>query len=67
MPPPKGERAFSGYYNRNGILLFVITAKEARDYYFLYEVKDDTYVKLGRSKNPLDLVEKFNVMERIRE
>lgn len=66
MPLPKGERAFTGYYNREGILLFVITAKEARDYYYLYEVKDDVYSKLGRSKNPLELVEKFNVIERMR-
>lgn len=67
MPVPRGEHAFTGYYNRKGILLFVITAKEARDYYYLYEVKDDVYTKLGRSRNPLELVEKFNVLERIRE
>ncbi len=67
MPVPRGEHAFTGYYNRNGILLFVITAKEARDYYYLYEVKDDVYTKLGRSRNPLELVEKFKVLERIRE
>lgn len=67
MPLPRGERAFSGYYNKHGILLFVITAKEARDFYFLYEVKDDVYTKLGRSKNPLELVEKYHVMEKIRE
>lgn len=67
MPAPRGERLFTGYYNRQGILLFVITAKETRDYYYLYEVKDDVYTKLGRSRNPLDLVEKFKVMERIRE
>ena len=67
MPVPRGEHAFTGYYNRKGILLFVITAKEARDYYYLYEVKDDVYTKLGRSRNPLELVEKFKVLERIRE
>lgn len=67
MPLPRGERAFSGYYNKQGILLFVITAKESRDFYFLYEVKDDVYTKLGRSKNPLELVEKYHVMEKIRE
>lgn len=67
MPLPKGEHAFTGYYNRDGILLFVITAKAARDYYYLYEVKDEVYKKLGRSKNPLELVEKYHVMERMRE
>ena len=67
MPVPRGEHAFTGYYNRKGILLFGITAKEARDYYYLYEVKDDVYTKLGRSRNPLELVEKFKVPERIRE
>lgn len=63
---PKGERVFTGYYNRAGELLFIITAKEARDYYFLYELTDGEFKKLGRSRNPLELVDKFDVMQRMR-
>lgn len=65
MGIPKNEHAFTGYYNRSGELLFVIAAKEARDFYFLYEVQGDTYKKLGRSKNPLELVEKYKVIEKM--
>lgn len=67
MPLPRGERVFSGYLNRKGERLFVITAKEARDYYFLYAVDGNTYTKLGRAKNPLELVEKYKVIEKINE
>lgn len=67
MPLPKGERVFTGYFNRKGERLFVLTAKESRDFYFLYAVKGGEFTKLGRSKNPLELVEKFKVMEKIHE
>lgn len=67
MPLPKGERVFTGYFNRRGERLFVLTAKESRDYYFLYAVNGEEFKKLGRSKNPLELVEKYKVMEKIHE
>ena len=67
MPLPRGEHAYTGYYNRKGEKLFVITAKESRDYYYLYAVSGDVYTKLGKSKNPLELVEKYKVMETIHE
>lgn len=64
---PKGERVFTGYYNARGELLFIITAKEARDYYYLYELVGDAFKKLGRAKNPKELEEKFGVMQKMRE
>lgn len=67
MPLPRGEHAWTGYYDRAGRLLFVITSKEARDFYFLYRVEGETYTKLGKSKNPLELVEKHGVLEAIRQ
>lgn len=64
---PRGERVFTGYYNAAGELLFILTAKETRDYYYLYEFVDRSFRKLGRSRNPKELEEKFNVMRRMRE
>lgn len=64
---PKGERVFTGYYNRKGDLLFIITAKESRDFYFLYELKDGVFKKLGRAKNPPELTERFGVYQKMRE
>lgn len=64
---PKGERVFTGYYNTAGELLFILTAKEARDYYFLYELKDGAFRKLGRSKSPPELEEKFGVSQKMKE
>ena len=64
---PRGERVFTGYYNASGDLLFILTSKEARDYYFLYELADGSFRKLGRSRNPKELEEKFNVLQRMKE
>lgn len=62
---PKGERVWVGYYNRNHELLFIMTSKEARDYYFLYEVVDGKFKKLGRAKSPKELEERFEVGKRM--
>lgn len=65
MNLPRGERVFTGYYDRSGNRLFILTAKEARDFYYLYAVDGDDLRKLGKSKNPLELVAKYRVMETI--
>lgn len=63
---PKGERVWTGYYNRKGELLFVITSKEARDWYFLYEREGEGFKKLGKAKSPPELEKKFHVKEKMR-
>lgn len=67
MTYPRGEIVWTGYYNRSGDLLFIITSKETREYYFLYEYRDDAFVKLGKAKNPLELTERFHVHEKMCE
>lgn len=63
---PKGERVWVGYCDRNHKLLFIITSKkETRDYYFLYEVVDGKFKKLGRAKSPKELEERFEVSKRM--
>ena len=63
---PRGETVWVDYRNENGKTMFILTSKEARDCYFLYELKGDSYIKLGKAKEPPELERKFKVRERIR-
>lgn len=36
----------------------------ARDCYYLYELKEDGFKKLGRAQNPAEFEEKFKVNEK---
>ena len=59
---PKGERVWVGYYNTEHELLFILTSKESsREYFYLYELVDGTFKKLGRSRSPKELESKFEV------
>ena len=64
---PKGEIVWVDYKDYLGRTLFILTSKEARDMYFLYELKDGVYVKLGKAKEPPELENKFNVRERMKK
>lgn len=64
--PPRGEIGWVGYYGPGEVLRFMITSKESREWYYLYEVKDGKLVKLGRAKEPPELIEKFKVYEKMR-
>lgn len=63
---PKGEQIWVQYYNHSRDLLFILTSKEIRDYYFLYELVDGKFKKLGKAKSPVELEKKFRVVERMR-
>ena len=62
---PKGERVWVGYYTKDHDLLFIMTSKESRDFYYLYELIDGNFQKLGRAKSPQELEEKFEVDKRL--
>lgn len=62
---PKGERLWARYYDKKNALRFFITSKEARDYYFLYEVSGDSVKKLGKARTPRDLEMKYKIEERM--
>ena len=64
MNYPKGETIWVSYYNNKGDLIFVITSKTTRDYYYLYEVVNNELKKLGRSKTPTELEEKYNIHDK---
>ena len=63
---PKGEQVWASYYNLSHKLLFIITSKSTRDYYFLYELNDDIFKKLGKAKSPLELEEKFKIHQKMK-
>lgn len=42
-----------------------MTSKPIRDFYFLYEVVDGEFKKLGKAKNPTELEEKFKVRDKM--
>ena len=65
MKYPKGETVWVSYYNSNKELLFIMTSKPIRDFYFLYEVVDGEFKKLGKAKNPAELEEKFKVRDKM--
>ena len=64
---PKGEVGKVGYYNRNGDLIFVLTAKKKNDgWFFLYEAASDgSLKKLGKAKTPPELERKYKVIDKM--
>ena len=62
---PKGERVWVGYYTKDHNLIFIMTSKESRDFYYLYELVDGSFKKLGRAKSPQELEERFEVDNRL--
>lgn len=63
---PKGEHAWTGYYNKEGELRFLLTSKENdRSWFFLYENLNGELKKLGKAKTPAELEEKYHVAEAI--
>lgn len=63
---PKGETVWVNYANRNGDVVYILTSKTQRDYYYLYEVLDDGKLKkLGKAKEPPELEDRFNIREKM--
>ena len=62
---PKGEIVWVGHYDINHELRFITTSKPSRDFYFLYEVVDGAFVKLGKDQSPKRLEEKFITPEKL--
>lgn len=47
-------------------MIFLLTSKASRDFYYLYEVLDTRELKkLGRASSPLEIEKKFNVKSRM--
>lgn len=66
MKFPKGEVVWVSYYDAGGALRYILTSKPTREYYYMYEVGDgNSLTKLGKSKSPPELEEKFKVNKKI--
>ena len=64
---PKNERSWVIYKNALGEKRFILTGTPARDKYILYLIEaNGRLTKLGDSKSPMDLEERFDVLEEIR-
>lgn len=64
---PKGEIVWVSHYDAHGNLRYITTSKQTRDYYYLYELVNGKFVKLGRDRNPRVLEDKyidFNLVSR---
>lgn len=64
---PRGETVWTNYYTSTGDLMFILTAKPQREAYYLYTLVDNQFKKLGRSKSPIELEEKFDVYTKLRQ
>lgn len=64
---PNGERVWVGYYDSHHELRFILTSKDSRDFYFLYELVDGNFRKLGKAWSPTELEEKFRIYQRMEE
>lgn len=56
---PKEEIVWVSHYDADHTLRYITTSKAARDVYFLYELKDGEFVKLGKASSPAELERKF--------
>lgn len=64
---PTGEQVWVVYCRPNGETAFILTSKQSRDFYFLYEARPDgSLVKLGKARSPTELEDKFDVPSKIR-
>lgn len=62
---PRGEIGWTEYFDKNGNIVCLTTSKPARDFYFLYELKDREFVRLGKAVSPLELEKKFDTDKRM--
>jgi hypothetical protein len=63
---PSTEIEWTEYLDRDEIPIFLVTSKESRDFYFLYEILNGGFKRLGKAISPIALEEKYKVIERMR-
>lgn len=62
---PKCEIVWQTFRNISEEVKFIITSKAARDAYFLYELVNGEFKKLGKAKTPTKLVETYDVKSKL--
>lgn len=62
---PKGEIVWVTYRNTSEEIKYIMTSKPIRDTYYLYELVDGEFKKLGKAKTPLKLEEAYKLNEKL--
>lgn len=60
----KGEHEMTSLLN-DGVEIGIITANQMETIFYLYEVVDGHYRKLGKADNPLELERRYKMHERM--
>lgn len=55
---PKGETIWVSHFCK-GELRYITTSKDSRDYYYLYELINGEFKKIGRARTPDELEKKI--------
>ena len=63
---PIGEMVWVGYNDREGHLIYILTSKKDRTWYYLYEYEEGEWKRTGKEKDPDTLVRKYKVLDKIR-
>ena len=61
----KGEHAFTSLCNNEGLEVGLITTNQLQTTFYLYEVVDGHYRKLGKADNPLELEKRYKMYDRM--
>lgn len=56
---PKNEQVFVFHMDDKGFLRYIITTKQNRETWFLYEFLGDSFKKIGKATTPNVLEEKY--------
>lgn len=62
---PKGEIVWVTYRNTSEEIKYIMTSKPIRDTYYLYELVDGEFKKLGKAKTPPKLEEAYKLNEKL--
>lgn len=64
---PRNEHVWVGYYKGDD-LMFILTSKQNdRTWFFLYQLVDGEFKKLGKAHTPPELEEKYGVNQAIKQ
>ena len=62
----KGERQEVDYYDRAGVLRYVLTSSPTRDTFYLYAVTGEKMSRLGKGTSPTELEEQYDVANHLK-
>lgn len=61
----KNEIAWVQYNDSEGNMVYLMTSSPLRDIYYLYKYDGRELKRIGKSKNPVELEQRFKVMQNL--